>query len=107
MRLSETYEPFQGWFRESELRHGRTAMLAVVGFIATDFVRLPGEYYSFDAIPKTADAHDALFASGPMWNLLLWIGLFDLVVTAPAVQAMGQGEREAGGKLENNSFMSL
>lgn len=75
-------------------------MLAVVGFIATDFVRLPGEYYSFEAVPKTADAHDALFASGPMWNLLLWIGLFDLVVTAPAVQAMGQGEREAGGKLK-------
>lgn len=96
LKLSETYEPFQGWFRESELRHGRTAMLAVVGYIATDFVRIPGEMYSFEAIPKSADAHDALIASGPMSQLLLWIGLFDLVVTAPAVQAMGKGEREPG-----------
>jgi len=96
LNLSETYEPFQGWFRESELRHGRTAMLAVMGFIATDFVRIPGDYFSFDTIPKTVDAHDALVASGPMWNLLLWIGLFDLVITAPAVGAMNAGEREAG-----------
>ena len=98
MKLSETYEPFQGWFRECELRHGRTAMLAVMGFITTDFVRIPGDYFSFETIPKTIDAHDALIESGPMWNLLLWIGLFDLVITAPAVQAMGNGEREAGGK---------
>ncbi len=94
--LSETYEPFQGWFRECELRHGRTAMLAVMGFIATDYVRLPGDMYSFEAIPKTIDAHDALLKTGPMYQLLLWIGLFDILVTAPAVQAMGEGEREAG-----------
>jgi len=98
LKLSETYEPFQGWFRETELRHGRTAMLAVMGFIATDFARIPGDMYSFDAIPKTIDAHDALLKSGPMYQLVLWIGLFDLLVTAPACQAMGEGEREAGGK---------
>lgn len=96
LKLSETYEPFQGWFRETELRHGRTAMLAVMGFIATDFARIPGDMYSFDAIPKTIDAHDALLKSGPMYQLVLWIGLFDLLVTAPACQAMGEGEREAG-----------
>ena len=96
LNLSETYEPFQGFFREAELRHGRTAMLAVMGFIATDFVRIPGANYSFEAIPKTTDAHDALFATGEMYNLLLWIGLFDLVVTAPAIGAMNKGEREAG-----------
>lgn len=96
LNLSESYPPFVPWFRECELRHGRTAMLAVMGFIATDFTRIPGDYFSFETIPKTIDAHDALIASGPMWNLLLWIGLFDLVITAPAVQAMGNGEREAG-----------
>merc|ERR1719384_750660 len=94
--LSETYSPFQAWFRECELRHGRTAMLAVMGFIATDYMRIPGDMYSFEAIPKTIDAHDALLKSGPMYQLLLWIGLFDIVVTAPAVQAMGEGEREPG-----------
>lgn len=94
--LADTYEPFRPWFRECELRHGRTAMLAVLGFITTDFVRLPGEMYSFEAIPKTIDAHDALLKTGPMYQLLLWIGLWDLIVTAPAVQAMGEGEREPG-----------
>lgn len=74
-------------------------MLAVVGFIATDFFRIPGEMYSFESIPKTVDAHDALLHNGPMYQLLLWIGLFDLVITAPACVATMNGEREAGGKL--------
>ena len=98
LKLSETYEPFVGWFREAELRHGRTAMLAVVGFINEDFWRIPGDAYSFDTIPNTIAAHDALLKTGPMYQLLLWIGLFDIVITAPAIQAMGNGDREAGGK---------
>lgn len=86
------------WFRETELRHGRTAMLAVCGFIATDFIRIPGDMYSFEAIPKTIDAHDALLKTGPMYQLLLWIGLFDLIITAPAAVATMNGDREPGGK---------
>uniref|UniRef100_A0A7R9WUW1 Plastid light harvesting protein n=1 Tax=Craspedostauros australis TaxID=1486917 RepID=A0A7R9WUW1_9STRA len=96
LKLSETYEPFLPWFRECELRHGRTAMLAVVGFIATDFIRIPGEMYSFEAIPKTIDAHDALLKTGPMYQLALWIGLFDLIITAPAAAAAAKGDREPG-----------
>jgi len=96
LRLSETYSPLVPFFREAELRHGRTAMLAVTGFIVTDFVRIPGEMYSFEAIPKTVNAHDALVAGGPMFQLLLWIGLFDAIITFPAIQATMAGEREAG-----------
>jgi hypothetical protein len=96
LKLSETYKPFLPFFKESEIRHGRTAMLAVVGFIVTDFVRIPGEMYSFEAIPKTIDAHDALLKSGPMYQLLFWIGMWDLIVTAPAVIAAQNGEREPG-----------
>jgi len=96
LKLSESYPPFQGWFRECELRHGRTAMLAVLGFIATDYFRLPGDMFSFEAIPKTIEAHDLLLKTGPMYLLGLSVGFFDLCVTAPAVQAMGEGEREPG-----------
>lgn len=95
LNLAETYKPLVPFFREAEIRHGRTAMLAVVGFIATDFIRLPGVAYSFEAIPKTVDAHNALL-QGPMYQLLLWIGLFDLVITYPSIQATMKGERTPG-----------
>ena len=100
LKLSETYEPLVPWFRESEIKHGRTAMLAVVGFIVQDFVRLPGDAYSFETVPKTIDAHDTLMAMGPsspMGQLVLWIGLWDLIVTAPAAYASHQGLRTPGG----------
>lgn len=95
LALSTTYEPFLPFFRESELRHGRTAMLAVVGMIVPDFIRIPGEAYSFEAIPNTVGAHDALI-SGSMTQLLLWISLFDTVITCPAVAATMKGERDPG-----------
>lgn len=100
LNLSETYEPLLPWFRESELRHGRTAMLAVVGFVVQDIVRIPGEAYSFENVPRAADAHDTLMAMGPqspMGQLVLWIGLWDLIVTGPAAAAAMKGEREPGG----------
>jgi light-harvesting complex I chlorophyll a/b binding protein 1 len=96
LNLAAAYPPFVPFFREAELRHGRTAMLAVLGFVATDFMRLPGEMYSFDSIPKTIDIHDALLKTGPMYQLLLWIGLWDVLVTAPSIKALGEGFREPG-----------
>lgn len=93
--LSETYAPLVPFFRESEIRHGRTAMLAVTGFIVADFVRIPGDAYSFAAVPKVVDAHDALL-QGPMHQLLLWISLWDIVITYPSIQATMKGEREPG-----------
>ena len=98
LKLSETYAPLMPWFRETEIRHGRTAMLAVMGFITTDFYRIPGDMYSFEAIPKTIDAHDALLKTGPMYQLLLFIGLWDMVITGPAAAAAMNGDREPGGK---------
>jgi len=77
-------------------------MLAVVGFIVQDFVRIPGETYSFENVPTSADAHDKLLEMGwasPMAQLLLWIGLWDTVVTGPAAYATSKGVREPGGEL--------
>jgi len=100
LNLADTYEPLLPWFREAELKHGRTAMIAVVGFIVQDFVRLPGDVYSFENVPRTIDAHDKLFEMGwgsPMTQLLLWIGLWDIVVTGPAAYASSKGLRTPGG----------
>jgi len=100
LKLSETYSPFLPYFRDAELRNGRTAMLAVVGLIAQDFVRLPGDAYSFQNVPNNIDAPTILSAGGfgsPMFQLYLWIGLWEVTVAAPAIAAMVKGERDAGG----------
>lgn len=99
LNLSDTYQPFLPFFREAELRHGRTAMLAVLGFIVPDFVRLPGDTYSFENVPKVIEAHDKLWEMGiasPMAQLLLWIGLWELIVAGPAIIASQNGERTPG-----------
>merc|ERR1712224_851732 len=48
------------WLREAELKHGRICMLAWLGLVVPDFVRVPGEMYSFEACPVTIDSHDQL-----------------------------------------------
>ena len=78
-------------------------MLAVVGWIVQDFVRLPGETYSFENIPNNVVAHDKLFAMGwasPMSQLLIWIGLWELIVAGPAIYASSKGERTPGGTFD-------
>jgi hypothetical protein len=71
-------------------------MLAVAGYIVADFVRVPGEAYSFASVPQVAAAHDAIPEA--MIQLFGWIALFDMVITAPAIAATYAGERDAGGK---------
>lgn len=78
------------WFREAEIKHCRVAMLAFVGFVFTDFYHLPGFDYT------TVDAHDACVASGSMSQLLLWIGILELI-GAIAIDQMFRGSgREPG-----------
>ena len=67
------------YFREAELKHGRLAMLAWLGLVAPDFVRLPGEKFSFEAVPVSIDAHDAfLGATGVNAQVLFWVGIVEL-----------------------------
>jgi hypothetical protein len=71
-------------------------LLAVVGFIVPDFVRIPGDIYSFEHVPHPSDAHEIMIKDGPLTQLLLWVGLWELIVTGPACSAMMNGEREPG-----------
>ena len=99
LNLADTYQPFLPFLRDAELRHCRTAMLAVPGFIVPEFVRIPGDTYSFENIPKLADAHDKLWEMGiasPMAQLLLWIGLWEMIVAWPAAIAAQNGLRTPG-----------
>eukprot|EP00971_Amphidinium_carterae_P296534 5890893-Amphidinium_carterae.1 len=73
------YTELVPWFREAELKHGRIAMLAWLGLVVPDFVRIPGEAYSFEAVPRVVDAHDALNAdAGPNFQIILFISIAEL-----------------------------
>jgi hypothetical protein len=64
------------YFRESELKHGRIAMLAVLGWVAVDLgLRLPGSKY---AGVSPVEAHDVFVKSGDMFVGLLLIGILEV-----------------------------
>jgi len=91
--LAEASPDLIPWYRECELKHGRIAMLATVGFVTADYIRIPGDMYQGMSV---IEAHDALLKNGPMYQLIFWIGLFELVVTIPSCIATMNGEREPG-----------
>jgi len=95
LKLSETYSPLLPYMRDAEIRNGRTAMLAAVGLIAQDFVRLPGDAYSFETVPSNIDAPFQM--PDQMLQIYLWVGLWEITVAAPAILAMSKGERDPGG----------
>merc|ERR1719379_529563 len=78
------------WLREAELKHCRVAMLAFVGFIFTDFYTLPGFEYT------TLEAHDACVATGSMSQILLWVGLLEVVSFISIDQMLRGSGREPG-----------
>uniref|UniRef100_A0A7S2N3X6 Plastid light harvesting protein n=1 Tax=Helicotheca tamesis TaxID=374047 RepID=A0A7S2N3X6_9STRA len=81
------------WFREAELKHGRQAMLATVGFVVPEIIRVPGEQFSFENIPNVIEAHDKLPDS--MAQIFLWISLME-AMSFPALAGLGKYDRAPG-----------
>jgi Chlorophyll A-B binding protein len=75
------------------LKNGRAAMLACAGFVVPEFIRIPGEQFSFEAIPRVIDAHDALPES--MIQIFGWISFLE-ACTFPAYANMNNYDREPG-----------
>lgn len=94
LNFAERAPDWLNWFREAELKHGRQAMLACVGLVVPEFVRVPGAQFSFDAIPNVLDAHDALLDTS-MKQILLWISLAE-VMTLAALSNMNEFDRAPG-----------
>jgi light-harvesting complex I chlorophyll a/b binding protein 1 len=86
------------WMREAEVKHGRVAMLAWAGWVATDFgLRFPGSIYSVESIPNAYSAHDILVAQGSMTFLLMAVGIIEFCTGAAIVEvSKGESDREAG-----------
>lgn len=81
------------WYREAELKHGRAAMLATVGFVVPEYIRIPGEQFSFESIPKVIDAHDK--CPEQMIQIMGWISLVE-ACTFAALANMNEFDREPG-----------
>ncbi|CAM9174165.1 unnamed protein product [Discosporangium mesarthrocarpum] len=80
------------FYREAEIKHGRIAMLAICGLIAPEFVRVPGEMFQNVSV---LDAHNVMVEKGPMFQLLFWISLAE-ILTASTVIDMDKKDREPG-----------
>jgi hypothetical protein len=100
------------WMREAETKHGRVAMLAWLGWVATDGafgfpLRFPGAIYSVDSIPTAYEAHNVLVSQGSMAFILLAVGFVEVCCGAVLVQvAKGESDREAGDfKLDPMQFL--
>eukprot|EP00612_Vaucheria_litorea_P005946 CAMPEP_0171461536 /NCGR_PEP_ID=MMETSP0945-20130129/5943_1 /TAXON_ID=109269 /ORGANISM="Vaucheria litorea, Strain CCMP2940" /LENGTH=172 /DNA_ID=CAMNT_0011987899 /DNA_START=332 /DNA_END=850 /DNA_ORIENTATION=+ len=85
------------YLRESELKHGRVAMLAVVGFIVSEIIHLPGAAY------QASNPVDAVSMVGaqPMLQIFAFCGFLESVfhkgkMTIEDMHANGQVPGEFG-----------
>lgn len=60
------------WLREAEIKHGRTSMLAIVGFVAQEYITLPG-------MTPVADSNLApsVVGASSMLQWILWMGVIE------------------------------
>lgn len=79
------------FFREAELKHCRIAMLATLGFIAAEFVKLPGDVHQV----SSANAHAVSVESGALIQVLIWTSLLE-IISIPAVAELSKGTRKPG-----------
>jgi len=76
----------------SEIKHSRIAMLATLGFVATEFVKLPGAVHDVSPIA----AHDAAVASGSGFQVLATIAALEFIGVVALKQTLDGGDRKPG-----------
>jgi light-harvesting complex I chlorophyll a/b binding protein 4 len=69
-------------------------MLATVGLVVPEFVRVPGAQFSFEAIPNVINAHDALIDTS-MKQILLFVSFAEAMSLA-ALSNMNEFDRQPG-----------
>lgn len=80
------------WLREAELKHGRICMLAILGFVATEWITLPGDIHAVGPVA----AHDAAVKSGAMLQILGGITALEAISVIAIKDMMDGGDRAPG-----------
>ena len=81
------------WLRESELKHSRVCMLAVLGYVATDCgVRLPGDIHQVSSL----NAHNAAVAWGGMAQIFLVLFVLEIISYFAIVEMLEGSGRKPG-----------
>lgn len=70
------------WLRESELKHGRVAMLATVGFIVQQFVTIPGYIHVDDS-----NLGPSVVGASAMLQIVFFSGVYEFTTNKGNVTA--------------------
>jgi len=60
------------WLREAEIKHGRTSMLACLGFVMQEYWTLPGYAHVDDS-----NLAPSVVGASPMLQIILWMGVLE------------------------------
>ncbi len=74
------------FLREAELKHGRIAMLATLGFVVADFIKLPGDVHAVSSV----EAHTAGVNSCALSQVLALIVALE-AISVVAIKEMLEG----------------
>uniref|UniRef100_A0A7S0U2Y4 Uncharacterized protein n=1 Tax=Hemiselmis andersenii TaxID=464988 RepID=A0A7S0U2Y4_HEMAN len=84
------------WAREAEIKHGRVAMLAATGMIVQDLYVFPGFKDEFGSAAMLK-LHEKAVLQGSMQQLLVWLGLLEIISGVPAIiQTLNGSDRQPG-----------
>jgi light-harvesting complex I chlorophyll a/b binding protein 1 len=89
------------YLQEAEIKHCRIAMLAVVGWIVADFVKLPGDVHQVTSLA----AHDVAVKSGALAQILIWTSVAEAIsVIAISQMLEGSGRKPGDFKFDPLGF---
>jgi len=80
------------YLQEAEIKHCRVAMLGFLGFIATEFVKLPGDVHQVSSVA----AHDAAVASGAMYQILIFVVVAEILNVIAIKEMLDGSGRKPG-----------
>jgi len=86
--LAGRYPEHLPWFREAELKHSRVAMLACLGLIVPDAIRIPLDTFESPDL-NLVNAHNKLIGPGLGEGAMWWVLIFCSVIESARFKQLG------------------